>query len=767
MFKGFLGVLYGDGIGVMLKKRQEEKVMRKRTKRLVIVSVFLLLMLLMTGCVKEENIVEEIIVGQEGYYTIKEVTLPSPQQSVILPVGGSISTVASPIMFGERVFCASSVYDVEYNIQNFFLQIWDAGVGEWKNMDVLQSSFELDGIQYDGINSIITSSIDERIYTQAYIANQANYLVELESGSVTEIICEVPAEFNEKYDSMKDDLTRDWDGNFYVFSKNNNVIQCYDHVLQNAKAEEVPETNAVYGLVQSNAGADVYWYGMNLEGKPVIGDMTKGTVVVNGLEGIGTDCVAGVSLNQTFYLADTQNLWKVMDGKVYKAFRFAANGYLLSEVYGIKVVDEREVLLLVKMDGELTFLHMKELDEPLEKQEIVIAFTMQHLALNKSIARFNRQNDKYYISVMLPEEGEEEDAFRRRVQLEISAGKGPDILGHDMVLDFSSYVENGYLECVDEVFSEPSLYLKAALEDAKINGHFFSVPYDCTFDVIAYPTENIGERTSWTLQELMQAVENSDAVILQENLDGVSIIYKYALKDNSNTTFIDWKAGESHLDEQSFVDLLAFAKTYEDNGNGEKKAFAKTIISFNDLRRIKEVYQSGETGVAFLGYPREEGNGIYVNTRALYLNANPECKEGAITFFEFLLSEEEQLKYVTYDSVEQMREEGLKTLAGHSKQFPVSLMAYDKMVDMELKGDMDNLVYTDSGIIQLDILYTDEMIEQFNFILEHAQPSNFYAEAIYNIVAEELVPYFSGDISAQEAAKKLDSRVQLYLDEQN
>lgn len=221
------------------------------------------------------------------------------------------------------------------------------------------------------------------------------------------------------------------------------------------------------------------------------------------------------------------------------------------------------------------------------------------------------------------------------------------------------------------------------------------------------------------------------------------------------------------MDEHPFIDLLTFAKSYEDNGNDEKKAFAKTIISFNELRRIKEVYRSGETGMAFLGYPREEGNGIYVNTRALYLNANSECKEGAIAFFEFLLSEEEQLKYVTYDVAEQMQEEGLNILVGHSKQFPVSLKAYDKIVDTELKKDMENLIHTDTGIVQLDILYTDEMLEQFYFILEHAQPSNYYAEAIYNIVAEELAPYFSGDISAQEAAKKLDSRVQLYLDEQN
>ena len=158
-------------------------------KKRRIVSIFLLLTLLLTGCAGESNNDVEIIEEQECYYTIKEVTLPSSEQSVILPVGGSISSVASPIMFGDCVLCTLSVYDAEHNIQNFFLQILDPGAGEWKNMDVLQSAFELDGIQYDGINSFITSSIDERIYTQAYITNQANYLVELETDGVREIIC--------------------------------------------------------------------------------------------------------------------------------------------------------------------------------------------------------------------------------------------------------------------------------------------------------------------------------------------------------------------------------------------------------------------------------------------------------------------------------------------------------------------------------------------------------------------------------------------------
>lgn len=732
--------------------------MKKRN----IISFVLVLVLFMTGCVRENGNAAEQDDTRKFYYTIEETTLPSPEKSIMVPEGGRV-LLGTPMMFGEYVLCTASVNDKEYKNLNFYVQILEPGAEEWKRIDILNSGFELDGVQYDGFNSGICPSADEKMYTQAYILDKGSYLGRLEADGIKEIICAVPEEFEEEWDSWNDALTRDKDGNFYSFSKNNNVIKCYDSILQMEKTIEVPK--AVYGILQGEAGADVYWYGSGTDNKPVVGNLTHEKILFEGIEGLATDYVAGISANDTLFLADTQNVWKVVDGVLHKAFPFTQNGYLISEIYGIKVVEEKEILLLTKMDGDLIFLRMKEIDKPLEKQEIVMAFASQHLGLNKSIARFNRQNAQYYISVILPEEGEEEEAFQNRIQMQISAGKGPDILGHDIVLNLPDYVENGYLECVDDVFGDNSVYLEAALEDSQINGKFYGVPYECIFDVIAYSTEDTGERTSWTLPELMQAVRASDAEILQEDMDGVSIVKKYALYDNTNTTYIDWEKGESHLTEQPFLDLLAFAKDYADVGNVEKKAFGKTITFFNELRHIKEVYSYFQEGAAFLGYPRAEGNGIYVNSRALYLNANSDCKEGARAFLKFLISEEEQRKYVTYDATEQMREEGIKVLKGHFIQFPVSLKAYETIVELELDKDKDNVIHTDTGTIQTDILYTDDMIEQFYFMLEHAEPGNYNAASISNVISEELAPYFAGSITASEAAEKLDNRVQLYLDE--
>lgn len=57
------------------------------------------------------------------------------------------------------------------------------------------------------------------------------------------------------------------------------------------------------------------------------------------------------------------------------------------------------------------------------------------------------------------------------------------------------------------------------------------------------------------------------------------------------------------------------------------------------------------------------------------------------------------------------------------------------------------------------------MVDWVYFMRDHAKPDDAKVYAVYRIVMEELNPYFDGSISAQEAAERLQNRVQLYLNE--
>lgn len=727
-----------------------------------LIGLFLLLAFIITGCsdsVSDEMVKEEI---SGYYYAIEESIVPDVEDSISVPEGGHV-LCSSPILFGKDVLCTVAIYDEKHQNTDFYIQIVDENTGVWKSIDVINSAFEWNGTKYDGINSQISDSADNEMYVQSYILDDANYLCRIGANGVEEVLCKVSENFAKDWDPLTSVLTRDKDGNFYSFSGNSKVLNCYDSNLNETGTVEA--TKEIYGILQGSPNAMVYWYGNGADNKPIMGSLTDEKILFESIEGLATEYKAGISSGDTIFMADTQNVWRVIDGVPQKVFQFAVNGYYINELYGMEIVSDEEILFLVKMDGELMFLRMTEIDEPIEKQEIVIAFATPHLGLDKSIARFNRQNDYYHVTVMLPEEDEEEEAFRKRIQMDMAADKGPDILGHDMVTNVSDYVENGYLECLDDVIEDRSMYLEAALKASEIDGSFYGIPYECSFDVVAYSADTTNGRTAWNLSELIQIVENSDAEILQEGMDGVDIICKYALYDNSNTEFINWENGESFLTEEDFINVLEFAKAYADTQEGEQQAFAKTIVAFEELQRIKSAYTYFEEGAMFIGYPKSEGNGIYVEPKTLYLNAASDCKEGAKEFLKFIISEEEQQKYVTYNAMEQMEEEGVTSLYGHFTEFPIALKAFDTLVEVQLEKDQDNIIHTDSGTVYADILYTDAMIEQFYFMIEHAEPANYNAEAIEGMISEELEPYFAGAISAQDAAEKLDNRVQLYLDE--
>ena len=232
------------------------------------------------------------------------------------------------------------------------------------------------------------------------------------------------------------------------------------------------------------------------------------------------------------------------------------------------------------------------------------------------------------------------------------------------------------------------------------------------------------------------------------------------LADEKNTAYIDWKNGKCDLSSPDFLKILEFAKKYADTGRAEKDAFAyMTFMGFDELRRVKEIFSYFDGKASLIGYPKENGNGIYVSTDSIYLRVGSEAAEGAKEFLRFLISEEEQEKYASYNFA-QSQDDGMSTtMLAKEGAFPVVKSAYEGMIRAAEERDADNVRYLG------ELPYTEDMVEQIYYIINHAEPKNAYINQLEGMVAEELQPYFAGDISAEEAAEKLQNRVQLYLNE--
>lgn len=568
-------------------------------------------------------------------------------------------------------------------------------------------------------------------------------------------------------------------GIYACAERDSRQMLCLNQKMETEKKVTPPDLSWYMDGVVSNASGDkVCWYGNR--GNKVGAYDLSGTLVFEAEVSVcGFSPQIDMSGEGEVYVASSQKLWQVRGEELQLLCDFYLCDYPWGKLYGMKTQEDGSILLFGELDGSHCLARALAITEAEKaekdgKEEIIIAFEYNHAAMQKSISRFNRQSDRYHITAILKEDNEDWMDYDKRIQLEISTGKGPDIVSDDLVVDVSGYLKNGYFANLEGVIEDESQYLAAAFEGGRTDGVLYGIPYDFYMQYAVYSEDFTEGRTSWTLPELMKAVEDSEAEILQYDFDGFDIVMWYGLYDNDNTAYIDWEKGESYLSEEPFLELLDFARRYGDKnernrwGGGEKeglllrsgRAVATAPDSFMyDFDELHSLDACFDGKPELLGYPRTEGNGIYAVSRYLYVSSTSDCQEGAKEFLRFLLSEEEQSKYMNFEAD--------ASVYGYRPYFPVNLNSFRQLVDYRRDKDMSNIgVSSDShGLGGYDLSgLTEKQLEEIDFLLENIRPGNWYAALIRGIIWEELEPYFVGDKTAEQAAV-LNNRVQLYLDE--
>ncbi len=148
---------------------------------------------------------------------------------------------------------------------------------------------------------------------------------------------------------------------------------------------------------------------------------------------------------------------------------------------------------------------------------------------------------------------------------------------------------------------------------------------------------------------------------------------------------------------------------------------------------------------SYIGLPKTEGNGIYVTPRMLYLNTASKNREGYSEFVNYLVSEEIQKRYTPV--------------------FPVRPDAIEDIIGEYREHETPSGLKKAYNGIQYPEIFEESQESNFRFMVENACPGNWYVSQIEGMIYEELQPYFEGEKTAEEAARILNNRVQLYLDE--
>lgn len=469
-----------------------------------------------------------------------------------------------------------------------------------------------------------------------------------------------------------------------------------------------------------------------------------------------------------FMLVGASNLWSVdKQGKYKKILSFKERSYFFD--YIEQAWFEDNVLYVYGSFEKKGCIITIDFNRVIEDscQEITINPVMDMPVLEYYISRFNRMNQDYRIVIHKPDSKNEFDFLKYCDELrsELAIGKGPDILLSG-TLEFNDMAESGFVWPVDDVIINRDEYIEGAILNGEYNGTLYGIPYEFYLETASYSKEIIGDIERISTRELIESVENSNTDLLARGLSGYDIVMYYGLVDNDNKDFIDWEIGESYLEGEEFVKLLNFADNYKDKGyinddnyeqmldNGEIASEKAYLFGKLDMLRYLDACFEGDA--AQIGFPCENGNGYYIHTNMMYLNANSKVKEGVKDFFRFIISEESQML---------MADEQYKDIEDRAvlSMFPVNKRAFKELLDITLEQKKTLSKY--NGISFYTGEYDKSDSDLFNYIMENAKPSNAKIYTVADVVSEELDPFFEGARTAEETARILDSRVQLYLDE--
>lgn len=397
------------------------------------------------------------------------------------------------------------------------------------------------------------------------------------------------------------------------------------------------------------------------------------------------------------------------------------------------------------------------------REEIQLSASSLNVTMQEIIVDYNKQSDRYEVVPVVFDGETSFDDQRRRIQLEVTNGGGPDILSDTALqrIDMKPYAEAGTLLDVTDFLTGQGEFVKNVAEANKLEGRMYGIPYSFSMNTMVTSPLMATDRENWTAEYCMQMAQDEGISIFIDapygwtrEESGLYVLNVLGVGMGGIQLFVDEEQGISSFEEPEFIELLEFSKKYSDlepkaskkgkYASGEIFCTAVGIGNFDSFWYCDELFE-GEP--VYIGYPSPQGGQYKITVDSFYINAASPHVAGALDFMQYLLEEEQQRRLVTGYGRFPVKQELLKMMWKEAKEEAIKDTAYET-----------------NGIYYAARLMTDKEERIFWEMLEHPIYDQWQND-IWDIIWEEALPFFYGEKPAEEVAKVIDSRVQMYLDE--
>lgn len=460
-----------------------------------------------------------------------------------------------------------------------------------------------------------------------------------------------------------------------------------------------------------------------------------------------------------------------IDGNSIQDFGFLKDGRIA--VYVDDYSGTQEMAVLTKTESS-----------KVAKKEIITFGTLYEgdSNLQRAIVDFNKANPQYQVQLKsyIDNTAEwTEDTYTdalARFQADLVSKDSPDLIdlnsvnwenliAKDALEDLTPYMENSTIARKED-------FVASVLEAYNVDGKQLTIPKNFMIDTMMAKRSVVGDEPGWTLQEVMElAKQHPDVELMQycDKMTALSLCLQY-----SSASFVDYEKGTCSFDSPEFMQVLEFANSFPNDVEWGDTSLPTLVqqgkvllsqVSFSDIQQYQMYHLMYEGDGICMGYPTADGTpGVFLQGYDMYgISAQSEHKEGAWKFIEStLVDERHRWNFPTRkDALEAAFEEAMeieyrydengeimKDEEGNPLQRPKTTWGYN---------DWEAEIYA----------ATQEEVDALKDMIAMAKRSAGSDMTIIQMIFEDVEPFFAGQKSAQEVAKIIQSRIEIFISENN
>ncbi|MBQ7766437.1 MAG: extracellular solute-binding protein [Lachnospiraceae bacterium] len=445
-------------------------------------------------------------------------------------------------------------------------------------------------------------------------------------------------------------------------------------------------------------------------------------------------------------------------------------------------VDETRIVAVVNdpetWEASISFMEKVPPEEVVDKTIITMGMVYTDYEIRSKVIAFNKASDQYRIRMIEYYEYNSEsdwDAGQKMFNNDIITSNAPDIVVINSGMPVESFIDKGvflnlnpYIDADPDVNKEDMapniLALGSRGEDTYILTGAFNI------STMAMKKSLVPNGETLTLAELRQIEQQYGNVPAFRDMTRDDVL-RLAMEMNYSE-FLDLKTGKCEFNTPAFYELLEYAKHYpaeidwenmDDNywmesetAIRENRAFLQyyTVGYFNNMAWTEQGVYGEE--VAFVGFPGSgENTGVIYPYFQMAISKDCEHPEEAWQFMR---------QFYTY--------EGQKELDYGA---PINLQVMDEQLEQAQqrpfwidddgnKVEYDETYWIGDREIIIQPLTAERAQEVKEYVLS-VDKMYYYDASIIDIIVEEAAPFFAGQKTAEQAADIIQSRVQIYVNE--